>query len=435
MLTAISQDSAPPLAYLVQFAIVRIVDTAWALRLPSAIAGIAAIPLAASLGGRIAAKRGAFCAATVFTILPTTVLASRDARMYAIATTLVLAGAVALLRYAEKPTWLRWLIFAVCGCVGVYVNYFVVFALAGEFLAAATVLRLRRRHLFAVAAAEALAVLLLLPWLYFARDQLGHGATPFWVLPVGPVSIFGTFVQFFSGPPIDAGVPAKLILQTLQGSVIAAGTLSFGLLIARRRFLESGTRVAGFAAVAGLGAIAVLVVISLWRPLLEARYVSVMWGPLVVLLGVGVSLIPQRLWVKVGLVSTVLITSILGLAMTHPDTPALLAQLPPLQASDLIDSTPSQYLLLEYYGDQEVRDQTHIINTDVPWFWGTAAFPPGAVWSNFPADVLMNGGTIVMVDDPDLPPPPAPAGYAPVTPQTCFSTICYAIYRPTRQLP
>jgi hypothetical protein len=83
-----------------------------------------------------------------------------------------------------------------------------------------------------------------------------------------------------------------------------------------------------------------------------------------------------------------------------------------------------------HYGAPATRAHTRIVSTDVPWYWGTATFPRGAVLRSYPADVLTGGGTIDFVDVPGQPraiTPPPP--YRVVGRRQCFSTICLTVYR------
>src|SRR6202023_2301373 len=101
----------------------------------------------------------------------------------------------------------------------------------------------------------------------------------------------------------------------------------------------------------GLGAIAGLVVVSIWHPLVEARYASVMWGPLVVLVGLGFAEIRWRRAAFTALGALAAAAIVFSFALTQPDTPALARQLNGHVASrDLVSSSPAAYLLLLHYG-------------------------------------------------------------------------------------
>jgi mannosyltransferase len=431
MLSVVAHDSAPPLSYLVQHLVLSVLGGPVGLRLTSAVAGSVAIPLGAALGRRVGGDRvGLWCAATV-AVFPSLVLASRDARMYALATTLVLATILGLWRLVERPSWQRTAVYAVCVIAALYTNYFTAFAVIAELAAALVVLRADRRRLALAAFAATAGALTLTPWLVYARAQFTHGSSPFWVGSVGFSTVGGVVAQFFGGPSIDAGVPGALALQVLQGVAVVIGVTGAVMLAARvRRLNPDGWRSCGFLAVSGLGAISLLVVASVWHPLVEARYASVMWGPLVCLVGVGLAAIRWRQVATAGLVLLAGISVVLSVALTQPNTPALANDVGrQIQGQDLVASSPASYLLLLAYGNQATRSRTRIVSTNVPWYWGTAVFPPGAVLRRYP--VRGSGATdrIFYVQVPGQPSAASPpVGYRPVHPRRCYSTICVTVY-------
>jgi hypothetical protein len=358
------------------------------------------------------------------------VLASRDARPYALAGTLTLAAFLLLLRATERPTPPRWLAYAVVAAAALWTEYFAIFALAAMLIGVAWWLRPAWRLRLLAGPATAAALLSLAPWLLAARAQFQHAETPFWVEPVGLKTVSGTLLQFFSGPPIDPGIPWKIPLQVLQGIAIGCGALSLLLLVLRRHRLSPPERgAAALCAIAGGGGVVLLTAVSLWHPLLEARYASVVWSPLLALVGVGLSLVPRRpaTWLLAGM----LVPSVgLSLAITHPETrqllPAIEARLGP---HDLVDAHPSEYLLLLYGGDPALRGRLHVVSDDVPWFWGTAAYPPGAVLPAVPSDLVRDRGRLLYVSEPEDPMPDAPGGYS-VTDQICTVRVCLTVFGP-----
>jgi len=435
MLSVVAHDSAPPLSYLVQHLVVSVVGGQGGLRLTSAIAGSFAIPLGAALGRRVGGDRvGLWCAAAV-AVFPSLVLASRDARMYALATTLVLATILALWRLIERPSWRRVAVYAACVVGALYTNYFTAFAVFAELAAALIILRADRRRLSLAALAAGAGALTLAPWLVYARAQFAHGSSPFWVGSVGFSTVGGVVVQFFGGPSIDAGVPGGLALQALQGVAVVIGVGGAVVLAARVRRLQPHMgRSCAFLAVCGLGGIAVLVFVSVWHPLVEARYASVMWGPLVCVVGVGFSAVGWRRVAIGGLAVLAGISVVLSVALTEPNTPALARDVGrQLRGQDLVASSPASYLLLLAYGTPATRIRTRIVSSSVPWYWGTAVFPPGGVLRTYPARPANAHDRIFYVEVPGQPRAASPpAGYRPVHPRRCYSTICVTVYSRAR---
>ncbi len=431
MLRVVAHDSAPPLMYVLQHLVTTFWDGPGGLRLVSAIAGVAAIPLGAAFGKRLGTERyGLWCAVTV-AVFPSLVLASRDARMYALAATLVLAATLAAWRLMERPTWLRALAYGVCMAAAFSTNYFTVLAAIAQLVVIAIVTRKSRQRVLMLAlTAVGAAGLVLVPWLIYARSQFTHGSSPFWVAGVGLSTIGGVVGQFFSGSWVDAGVPHAGLYQLLQGIAVAVGVIGVIGCVARWRLMPDPARQLGrFLAMCGFGGIGLLLVASVWHPLVEARYASVLWGPLVCLIGFGFAQFSWKSVPRGAVVALGVIAAVVGLGATQPDTPTLATVLDrDVHVGDVVSATPAAYLLVEQYADARVRQRTHIVARDVAWYWGTAVFPAHAIWSHYPTSAA--GTKIFYVDVPGQPtalPPPRTA--RPLGTRRCFSTICLIVYR------
>ena len=432
MLNVVSHDSAPPLAYLIQHYVLSVWDSTASLRITSAVAGIVAIFLAAALGRRVAGPRGALWSALAMAILPSAVIASRDARMYSLATTLALTSALTLWRLAEKATVARWLVFTLACVACVYTDYFTAFAIAGELVAALLWLRPSLRTSIGMFVAAGIGAISLTPWLLYAHAQFAHTATAFWVKPLGPQTLGGVVMQFFTGPPADDGVPFKVALWGFQAIVVITGLVAIVFLWLRRGDLDPHTKTGvRFLATCTGTSLALLIAISLWRPLLDARYVSPMWGPMICLVGIGASLVDVRLVRRAGVYALLGCSVILALAFRNPNTPAVLGDIGTLGPHDMIQASDSSYLPIQYYGGSNVKQQTHIIAGSVPWYWGTAVYPSNALVPTVPADVTANHGTIYYIDDPGFADQNVPAGYHQTDGPDCASTVCVTTYRPS----
>ncbi len=428
MLDAIHNDSAPPLSYLLtHVSLFFLGQTPTALRLTSAIAGTLIVPVGAALGRRCAGDRGGLWAAAIFALLPALVMSGRDARMYAMATTLVAVSTLALWRAAERGTTLRWAVYGVAMLLGLYTQYFVILAIPAQLVALRLALRSPWRTVATAGAVAALALAALVPWLVYAAPQFRHAETPFWVPSLTVIDVSGTLAQFVSGPAIEPGTQAKLAIQAVQLLAVVGGLVCAVILIRARKGLGSA---AGFIALCGGVPVALLAAASIWHPILEARYAGVLWGPLFALLAVGIAGL-NRLFLRVLLViALVAPTAAFSVAVTHPDTPALTAYLEPrLHENDFIWASAGDYLLLLYYGDADERAHTQVVAHHIAWFWGTAAFPPNALTPNFPARTIQQRGTIYWVDDAGHKLPVPPSGYD-LRRYDCFNTICVATFSP-----
>jgi 4-amino-4-deoxy-L-arabinose transferase-like glycosyltransferase len=432
MLDAVRSDSAPPLGYLIDHLVAALWSGPAALRLVSALAGAGAIPLAAALGRRIAGDRGGIISALLGALTPALVLSARDARMYALATTLVMASTLLLWRAVERPSRLRWVAYAAVTALAVHTQYFALFAVAAQVAAVAVILRAGRRAALSAGLAAAVAMLSLAPWLFVARAQFMHVGDAFWVTRLGFLSVVGVFLPFFSGPPVDPWTPGKVTLLALQGFAAGAGVLiaCAWLVFFGRRLTRAGRRAALFLSGCGVGAVLLIMVLSAWKPVLDGRYASVVWGPLFAVVGGGFALVRRRALLVACLCAIGAASVGLAAADNHPDTPAAVSLLEAtVGPHDLIDATPSQYLLLDYYESSALLSRTRVVATGVAWYWGTAAFAPGAVTASVPADVVSRGGMIYVVHRPSEGADSIPAGYA-ARSTRCWIDVCVTVYAP-----
>lgn len=378
LLDAVRHDTNPPLGYLLTHLVAVVDSSPAALRLMPALAGTAAVPIAAGLARRVDGDRaGVFAAATV-ALMPAFVVSSRDARMYALATTLAMTLVIAVWRAAERPSRSR--LAAVAGCTAalVYTHYLgllVVVAVAG---AVAACLRPRRAMQARVLAALGVGALTLAPWIAAAPRQAANAPT--WIKSLNHDQLLGVLTEFFCGPGVDPGTPGRDLLQVLQAGAICGGGLAgLSLLFALPQIGRVQRRAVAFLAVSGLGAVLILLVLSLARPLFEARYASVLWGPLAPLVGVGLARLrpaPLR-GLSLGSMATTAVA--LAYFLTRADIPELVTRIDTgAQPGDAVVATPDQYLLLLYYAAPATAQHARVIGTDLPAFWGTAAYPAGA---------------------------------------------------------
>ena len=440
MIDIVSRDSAPPLFYALERAVVALFDLLGpasfggpggpvALRLVPTLAGIALIPLLAGLARRVAGDSAGIWAAVFAAFAPTTVMLSGFARMYGLAAMLTVASALLLWRALEKPGRARWAAYVAVAAAAVWSDYFSAVALVG-IVAAAFWLRPSRRTAAVAFGATVLAVATIAPWLIVARAQFDHAGQGFWVPPLSPTVLGGTIAQLFVGPAVDERVPLGTALLGLQAVAAVAGFACLAAAVLAWRGLGSeGRRAAGYCLLASSG-VALLAVAGIWRPLLDARYANVMWLPLFALAGVGLAAMPRAL--AGGLVAAVAVPTLaLSMATTRTETSSLVPELNArVQPGDLAATTSDQYLILLDETDPGVQARLHVLTTGTPpWFLGTAAYPPGAVIHAVPPDVVANRGRVFWLAGPGVAPPALPAGYHSLETR-CVILACLTIYGP-----
>ncbi len=221
-------ENTPPLWYVLAWADARVLGTGEiALRLPSALAGIATVPVAWAIGRELDGRRAAIVCAALVAVNPLFVWYSQEARSYAL---FVLAAALALLcflRALREPTRGRMALFALSGALALLSHYFAVFLLIGMVLWLLWEPRTRR------AAAPAIAVLALvgaaLVPLILAQ-QGGHTSQWIgeWALSSRLRAIPQYYLTGYSGGVLGNKIELLVALPILAG-------LAFGLWCARER--------------------------------------------------------------------------------------------------------------------------------------------------------------------------------------------------------
>jgi mannosyltransferase len=432
MLDVVRHDSAPPLFYLLERVVAIVSTSPAALRLVPVLAGAAAIPIMAALGRRVAGDAGGIWAAVIGAVAPALAVSSLDARMYIVATALVLGSTLCLLRALERPSLLRWALYVGVSILAVYTVYFALFALLGQVVAVAVLSR--RRHVgttILVAALGAVTVTSLTPWLVVARTQLSHGAGGFWVPKLNVVSLSGGLAQFFIGSPVNSWVTGYVVLRTLEGACIVAGVIALVALVANRARLETrGVQAASLIGLSVAAAVAMILLVSFWHPLEDGRYLGTAWAPAFPLVGAGLATLAWRRVAACAAAVMAVVTLATVTTVTNPDTPAAIADLERMVGPhDVIAAYPSEYLLVLYYGDNAVDARTRSMATDVPWFWGTAVYPARAVLRAMPM-ASSNAPNVWYVFQPGDPAPPDPDGYT-ARSTRCWTGVCVTMLSPS----
>ena len=220
----VKSENSPPLWYLIAWADVRVLgDGAFALRLPSALAGIATVPVAWEIGRQLAGRRAALIAAALVAVNPLFVWYSQEARVYALFVFTLALATLCFLRALAQPTRGRMAAFAVSGALALLTHYFSVFMLVPMAL---WLLRERTRRRAAAGAVAALATvgLALIPLI---ASQGGHGTQwiGHWALSSRLEAIPQYYLTGASGAPLGHGVELLIALPVLAGAALGAYAL------------------------------------------------------------------------------------------------------------------------------------------------------------------------------------------------------------------
>jgi mannosyltransferase len=212
----VHRENTPPLWYVLIWAWSRIFGTGEvALRLPSALAGVACVAVAWGIGKELAGRRAAIATAALVATNPLFVWYSQEARAYGL---FVLMAALAMwccLRAEADPTPRRMAAFALSGAAAVSSHYFAVFLVAPMCL---WLLR-RREHLRVTLPAVAAIGAVGLALVPLARAQGGHGTQWIgeWALASRLEAIPQYYLTGYSGAPLGHGVELLVALEILVG--------------------------------------------------------------------------------------------------------------------------------------------------------------------------------------------------------------------------
>ena len=157
------QEATPPLYYLLAWASQHLGDSSTWLRLPSLLAGLAAIPITYLLGLRLTTRFASLVAAAIMALSPFLIFYATEARTYSVSMLMCLVSTYALVRATEDDGERRWwVVYAVFTAAAMYSHYTSIFLLIGQ---AVWALFARRRSLVPLLVSSAGAVALFLPWL------------------------------------------------------------------------------------------------------------------------------------------------------------------------------------------------------------------------------------------------------------------------------
>jgi mannosyltransferase len=209
-------ENSPPLWYLLEWGITRVLGTgAVALRLLSALAGVACVAVGWGIGRELAGRRVAFATAALIAVNPLFVWYSQEARAYGLYTLMVALAVLCFLRAESQPTPRRLAAFALAGSLALLSHYFAVFLLIPMCL---WLLRHRERLRVTLPAVGAIAVVgvALLPLI---SAQGGHGTQWIgrWPLSERLQAIPQYYLTGESGAPLGHSLELLLALITLAG--------------------------------------------------------------------------------------------------------------------------------------------------------------------------------------------------------------------------
>jgi mannosyltransferase len=249
--SVVHTENTPPLWYVLIWAFSRVFGTgAVALRLPSAVFGLATVPVAWAIGRELTGRRATAIAVAAFVAVnPLFVWYSQEARAYGLFVLMSALAMLCFLRVRQEPTPRRLAAFTASASLALLSHYFAAFLVAPMILVLlGRQHRVRegadRRASLIACGVVALVGLALLP---LASAQGGHGAQWIgeWALTSRLQAIPQYYLTGYMGAPLGHGIELLVALPILAG-------LAYGLWSVLEPSEERGALIALIIAACGV---------------------------------------------------------------------------------------------------------------------------------------------------------------------------------------
>ncbi|MBZ0299689.1 MAG: glycosyltransferase family 39 protein [Anaerolineae bacterium] len=205
-----------------------------AVRLWSAVLGVATVGLMFVLGRDLFGERTGLTAALITAVAPFHVQYSQETRMYALLGLLLVAATICFVRAwrsADSRRWLGWGLFGVLAGLAMYTQQLAAFYLVA--LALVPLLARQPKPLAGVISGGVIAVVIYLPWLVNLPGQLNKVRSYYWLNPPNAAQPLLTLRSFLV-VNLDISAPGSLI-GFLSALFIALFLLIQVVLFLRRR--------------------------------------------------------------------------------------------------------------------------------------------------------------------------------------------------------
>ena len=305
-------EVTPPLYYVVLHAWMLLTgsDSEWAMRLPSALAGIGLVMATIWLAITLHSRSAGLLAGLLTALSPLTLQYAQEVRAYVFVMLAVVLAAVGVVKLAAEPSRLRWLALAAgASALAVLLHYPAVLVLGpmAVWLWFAREVPLRAR--IAVAASVALPMLALAP-LLMTQLAAGHHTTSVddyaRITPIGLLRLAST--------PFDGRPMTSMTLSYELGLIALVDALAL-LAFADAFRHQRGRWLLVGAAVVPL--VAVIAVSAMFTPFAITRYTAVASPFMLVAIAIAVLRAPRAL--GVGLLALALIAGTIGIAASYTD--------------------------------------------------------------------------------------------------------------------
>ena len=272
-------------------------ESEWALRFPSALAGLLSVFATYLLGRRLYSWREGLVSALLMAVSWTPVYYSQEARMYSLLllfATLATYFWVSVLRSldrGERPRLLAVLGYVGAAAVASYLHYFGLYLVALQGAWPLLVYARRPRTLAYVFVIYGLILLAYSPWLPALFNRAGQGSGPIGHIAKPGLSSFADYATFVFGRSPVFGVVALalclfLLFKKFYPLYGAGGLPRTGSLLRSPGLMLGLWLIVPFAGV--------YVISLLWTPILESRYLIICLPAAYLLVARAVTQLPLR---------------------------------------------------------------------------------------------------------------------------------------------
>lgn len=305
-----ARDVHPPLYYeLLHGWTLLFGQSALALRSLSTLAGVVVVGLGMILTKKISNKNTALVAGLLLALNPFLIRYSQEARMYGVLGVFLLVAVLGVIYMLDKPrSWLGYVLYSLGIAAGLYTHYFTVLAVFAIWLYVIGLNRLnsKSRLIFDYRwwLANAIAVVLFMPWIPNMIAQLTRGQGLGW-LPRASIQTFhDTIWQFFTFT--DAHKLTAIIYWFIPLLVIVACIYVW---LSDKTKYKYSRLIILFSFVP----IFLAIIVSFFRPVFHERYFAFAVIGICIIIALAImNIAKQRLWLASTITVLLLITQLIG---------------------------------------------------------------------------------------------------------------------------
>ena len=377
-------DNHPPLYYLLLCMVRGVLGRSeWALRTLSVLGAVALVGLGAGPVRRIFGKRTAVIYAVVVLFTPCVLIYAHEARVYTLAMFAVTAGALYGYLAMQENHARDWVWFGLATLAAAYLHYFgLIAAFYTHVFVFFWLLRKDRARLKGELLTGAAVIAGYLPWLVVFIKQTLDVKQGFWLGPVSIDAVFGALYQPFVYKEFFPGILPTMTIVL----VVSVMLVIVGIVLSRKKGTEEERTMSTLLLSVYLCSLITPIIVSLLlTPVFHPRYTLVFAGLLLLLISLGMSKLPGKVWplAAVGvfaLLNIVTIKDIYTQYFNYPMKKVAKDMGDEIQPGDLVITSDSYSMggalyyfpeAVHYYSNNSIEAQwAHVLAPFDPWLHG-----------------------------------------------------------------